>query len=58
MSKTQRKKYTEETALSKNNGQNVRLRKRLLEEQESSEEIKESIKELVNERDIKPDFNS
>ena len=51
MSKTQRKKNHDEYALSKNNGQHVRHRKRLLEEQESFEELKLSLKEIENARD-------
>ena len=46
LSKTQRKKYTEDTALSKNNGADVRYRKRLMDEQEAYEELKRSLKEL------------
>jgi hypothetical protein len=47
MSKTQRKRQQED-ALSKNNGHDVRYRKRLMDEQEAYEELKRSLKELEN----------
>lgn len=48
VSKTQRKRLQQEDALSKNNGHDVRYRKRLMDEQEAYEELKRSLKELEN----------
>jgi len=48
LSKTQRKRLQQEDALSKNNGHDVRYRKRLMDEQEAYEELKRSLKELEN----------
>ncbi len=53
LSKTQRKRQQED-ALSKNNGHDVRFRKRLLEEQEAYEELKRSLEELNNARETNP----
>jgi len=53
LSKTQRTRQQED-ALSKNNGHDVRFRKRLLEEQEAYEELKRSLEELNNARETNP----
>jgi len=57
MSKTQRKQQQED-ALSKNNGHDVRYRKRLMDEQEAYEELKRSLKELENARNEQPQVDS
>ena len=54
MSKTQRKRLQQEDALSKNNGHDVRYRKRLMDEQEAYEELKRSLEELNNARETNP----
>lgn len=58
MSKTQRKRLQQEDALSKNNGHDVRYRKRLMDEQEAYEELKRSLKELENARNEQPQIDS
>lgn len=57
MSKTQRKRQQED-ALSKNNGHDVRYRKRLMDEQEAYEELKRSLKELEHARNEQPQVDS
>ena len=58
LSKTQRKRTQQEDALSKNNGHDVRYRKRLMDEQEAYEELKRSLKELDNARNEQPQVDS
>jgi hypothetical protein len=58
MSKTQRKRLQQEDALSKNNGHDVRYRKRLMDEQEAYEELKRSLNELENARNEQPQIDS